>query len=361
MEILHIVGNEINQGNGIGRLVPEMIEMHNEISNNLSVSLLVLESHYKSTTFPVYHLDEIKLLDVFFSRFDLIIFHGLYFFDYIKIYRVLLRLNIPYLIKPHSSLMKEALKTSKLKKKIANIVLFKRFVKMSNGLIFTNEDERFNSINWTKNFFYESNGLNFNYDNPTVKSNKLDHCKRFIYLSRIDFNHKGTDLLLKALKIIKKRGLIKTVKLDIYGKGDKRYIKRLEATLRYLDSPNIKFKGPVFGYEKIKAYRESDVFILTSRYEGFPMAILESLYFGLPCIVTDGVNMSSILKKYGIGWMTTIDPVSIADKILYVNRLSFDELYKKSILSHSYIKEQHNWEMLTAKTEIIYKQVLGKS
>ena len=360
MKILHVVGNEIDQGNGIGRLIPEMIEMHNKISPTLSASLLVLEGDYKNAIIPVYSAKQIDSFDRFFLKYDLVLFHGLYFFNYIKLYKILLKLNIPFLIKPHSSLMKEALKKSKLKKLLANTLYFKRFIEMSNGIIFTNEDEKINSINWGENTFYEPNGLNFNYHNPLDKVESCDKRKRYIYLSRIDFNHKGTDLLLKALEIIKERGLIDTIKLDIYGKGDKKYMDILESTLRSLDSPYIKFKGPVFGDDKIKAFKESDVFILTSRYEGFPMAILEALYFGIPCIVSAGANMTSILKKYNIGWLTPINAESIADNILYVNNISSEELKQKAELSHNYIKERHNWSVVTEISESIYKQVLGK-
>ena len=43
MNILNIVGNDIELGNGIGRLIPEMIHMQNKYSEKIDSSLLLLK------------------------------------------------------------------------------------------------------------------------------------------------------------------------------------------------------------------------------------------------------------------------------------------------------------------------------
>lgn len=58
-----------------------------------------------------------------------------------------------------------------------------------------------------------------------------------MYLSRIDFTHKGTDILLDALDLLKERYNIKDLHLSIYGKGSKEeeneLIRRIKKTKFY--------------------------------------------------------------------------------------------------------------------------------
>ena len=55
-------------------------------------------------------------------------------------------------------------------------------------------------------------------------------------------------------------------------------------------------KDEVYGEDKEKVILESDFFILTSRFEGHPMALIEALSYGLPCLVTKGSNMSKEIE-----------------------------------------------------------------
>jgi len=358
LKVLHVVGNKIEISNGIGRLIPEMINMHNLLGKNINSSLLVLSDDYKNDHFPSFYYREVKCFESFLKRFDLVVFHGVYFFEYLRIYKKLIKYNIPYSIKPHSSLMKSALNKSKIKKKLANWLFFKKFIESANGVVFTNVDEEKNSVIWNNKSLIEPNGIKFDYLEPLKKTENMFPGKRFIYLSRIDFEHKGTDLLLDALSIIQERGNLDNIKLDIYGKGDGRQEAVVKKRILELGNHNIQFKGPAFGEKKINAFRESDIFILTSRYEGFPMAILEALFFGMPCIVTSGTNMSNILKNNNIGWLTDCTPKSIADAILQANVESCESISMKSKNGFQYVNNNHNWESVVKISESTYRNIV---
>ncbi|WP_434938669.1 glycosyltransferase [Shewanella sp. HL-SH8] len=358
MKVLHIVGNKIEPANGIGRLVPEMIVNHNSLGEGLESSLLVLSGNYSSTDFAVYNLDEIQSFDVFFTQFDLVVFHGMYFYQYIKISNILTRTSIPYLIKPHSSLMFAAQRKSKLKKTIANFVFFKRFFKRSKGVLFTNLDEMTNSLKWSDKWFVEPNGLDFSFSGANLKISSGCESFKFIYLSRIDFSHKGTDQLLDALSIIKSKNLLDKFSLDIYGKGSVAEEGVVKKRLLELGSPNIVFKGPAYGSVKVNAFNNGDIFILTSRYEGFPMAILEALHFGLPCIVTPGANMTSILSSNNVGWLTEGNPESIANTMIKANSISTSCLSEMSLTANKYVHDHHNWQTVVNTSRYIFQEVI---
>lgn len=364
MKILHVVGNKIEASNGIGRLIPEMISMHNKFGSFTS-SLLVFEDLYESFDFDFSNYDNIKDRRTFLSGFDLVVFHGLYFFEFIKIKKILAKLGIPYLIKPHSSLMVSAQKKSYLKKALANALFFNSFVSNAAGVIYTNTDEKNNSIVLNKKNYIEPNGIDFTIfdsevllDEPHSTSGYLEPFVKFIYLSRIDFSHKGTDILLDALDLIKSRGEISKIHLDIYGKGPSSEEKITIERIASLGTSHISFKGPIYGVDKVLAFKKSDVFVLTSRYEGFPMAILEALYCGLPCLVTPGANMNDILSCNDVGWLTRLDAESVADTLLEVSALREDSISIKSDVARTYVINNHEWSKVVRTTESIYRSVI---
>lgn len=123
--------------------------------------------------------------------------------------------------------------------------------------------------------------------NPVSKNNKLSLPKddkfkiNLVYIGRIQYlGQKNMQELLHAVKILK------NVKLDIYGSGEQEDINLCK---RFCDINNLNdriiwhgwFKDP---WKELK-YSPSAI-VLTSKIEGFPMVILESLSRGIPVLVS---------------------------------------------------------------------------
>lgn len=86
--------------------------------------------------------------------------------------------------------------------------------------------------------------------------------------------------------------------LDIYGQGDQTDYRQLMTELG-IDSNRCHLNGPV--EDVVKAYQDSSIFVLSSRFEGFGMVLIEAMACGLPVvsfdcpagpdeIITDGVD-----------------------------------------------------------------------
>jgi len=127
-----------------------------------------------------------------------------------------------------------------------------------------------------------------------------------LFLSRLD-KKKGPDLLVEALAQIKSP--------DIYcvfagpDDGYQQCVKRL--ALSHGVSDRMIFTGLLRDGEVQAAYAAADVFVLPSRFDTFPMAIVEALASGLPTIITETCQVAELIREKA-GLVTSADPTAIA-------------------------------------------------
>lgn len=101
-------------------------------------------------------------------------------------------------------------------------------------------------------------------------------------VGRLYIKQKRQDVLLKAFKYLVDRG--NRTRLIIYGDGPDREILEKQAKEMGIDH-FVEFAGNVTSVEE--EIRKSQMFVLTSDYEGIPNAIIEALQCGVPVISTD--------------------------------------------------------------------------
>ena len=119
--------------------------------------------------------------------------------------------------------------------------------------------------------------------------------KRVLAVGRYDYV-KGFDRLLRAWAIVEKKEPDWT--LAIYGDGDHSSYEKLRDDLG-IDASRCQLHGATSNIQE--EYRASSIYVLTSRFEGLSMAMLEAISCGLPLVafacpcgprdvVEDGVN-----------------------------------------------------------------------
>jgi glycosyltransferase involved in cell wall biosynthesis len=114
----------------------------------------------------------------------------------------------------------------------------------------------------------------------TNNVSKLSY-KRIISVGRLD-KQKGYDMLLHAVKIVFQKFPDWT--LDIFGDGILRtQLLHLRDNLGLQN--NVFFRGVTNNIKK--EYLSSSLYVLSSRYEGFPMVLIEAASCGLPIIAFD--------------------------------------------------------------------------
>ena len=106
----------------------------------------------------------------------------------------------------------------------------------------------------------------------------------FCYSGSLDINRKGIDLLLSALHIIIFTHRVKNASLVLIGSGqDKDKIVKISKELKI--EQYVKFSGEV--KDPISKMMNYNAFVLPSRREGLPNALLEAMSIGIPCIASD--------------------------------------------------------------------------
>lgn len=293
MVILHIAYVVNDKANGVSVVVPRYVR---EQSKSQKVALLnISDEVIKDKTnnlliFNNYDSNKsiLEQLEEPFNKPDIVIFHEIYRYKFIKMYKELLSNNIPYIIIPHGSLNKVAQRKGKIKKIVGNVLLFKSFVKNASKVQFLTEKEKKMSLKYNNNCYILGNGMDI-LDKSKICINKKKSEFVFIYIGRFDIKVKGIDVLLRACKLnyefMKKNNIV----MEFYGKNSgkkdgRKYISNYikENAL----SETVKLKSEIYDEKKIKKILESDIFIQTSRNEGQPLSLLEVLGYGIPVIVT---------------------------------------------------------------------------
>jgi glycosyltransferase involved in cell wall biosynthesis len=134
-----------------------------------------------------------------------------------------------------------------------------------------------------------------------------------LFLSRID-QIKGLDLLLPAFaNVVEKHPCAALV---IAGNGEPAFVETLkrEAT-RMGIAREIVWTEFLSGNAKWAALADADIFVLPSYSESFGIAVVESLAFGVPVVVSDQVGIHREISELAVGLVVPCEPTSLAKAI----------------------------------------------
>lgn len=99
---------------------------------------------------------------------------------------------------------------------------------------------------------------------------------------------------------------------------------------------------------------KSKYYILTSRYEGLPITVLEALSNGTPVIITPGTNTTKIVTNNNLGYSAQMDPNSIAENIIKAINLNDREYLTISTECYNYAKKYLNWDNIVREHDNNY-------
>ena len=356
MVIIHVANIDPSIIGGVQMAVPKMIE---EQSKYAEVAMINI-NRKKLININMLEFDnqfEIIQFKEPFNRPDLIVFHEIYRFDYIHMYKKIVQAKIPYVIIPHGSLTQTAQKKKFIKKLVANLMYFNGFIKHSSVIQYLSSNEQQTSIFKRHPSLVLGNGV---MAPRRIKTSFSKGTINFTYIGRLDIKIKGLDLLILAFKYSQELLRKTNAKLNLYGPDYNNSHRKLQAIIDKLEiSDIVKVHKEVLGIEKEEILLKTDCFIQTSRSEGMPLGPLEALSYGVPCIVTDGVGLGNDIAFANAGFKCATNVIDIIKALnQFIN--DYGNIEVMSHCARILIQNKYDLRMIAKKSIDSYRELINK-
>jgi Glycosyltransferase len=174
--------------------------------------------------------------------------------------------------------------------------------------------------------------------------------KKFLAIGRFSHLHKGFDILIEAFAIFAKQN--KEWNLDIVGDGPEK-----EVLCSLISKHCLEDRITIYPFTKNieQHYNSASVYVLSSRWEGFPLVLFEAMSYGLPIISSDISIAKEILKDKGVAVLfKNQDIESLAQKMKYMTQYVNLFIMSQSALEYS---KESGINKITDKWNTTLKQV----
>ena len=204
-----------------------------------------------------------------------------------------------------------------------------------------------------------ANGINTEIFRPSTLDEK-EEARLFFGLNKRDFIigsvgrlalEKNQTLFLQAAAQALAQGLSATYLLAGTGPQEER-LQNLVAELGIKD--HVRFLGHV--EDRVRLYRALDLFVLTSHYEGLPMALLEAMASGVPVVSTDLAGIHHALEggRHGI-LIPPGDLEALTQCLLHDNNTKFQQ---SALSARQKIETDFSAQHAVKKLEKLYESLV---
>ena len=379
MKVLHTISGIWEHTGGPAESVPRLCS--SLLRNNVDITVLTLNGRLSSAALECQkegveiislpHYREISLRVFSESRsiardFDIIHGHGLWETVNWATGRAAIRNGKPLIITPRGSLNPNALKHSRVKKRLAAFMFDNRYLRYAQCIHVTSDAEyrAIRRYGLTNPVAVIPNGVQ---PKPPGEERISRHAFRekhaipgnrkiLLYLSRISWE-KGLEDLADAWRRVAPD--FPEWQLVIAGPGEQEYIRKLRARFDAgMEKGRVSWLGPLYDDEKAAAYAGADLFVLPSHSENFSLVVAEALAAGLPVITTQGTPWNELPEK-GCGWWVPIGADGVSTALREAFGLHQDELEAIGAKAKSLIDHKYSWPVIARQMEEVYAWVLG--
>lgn len=254
--------------------------------------------------------------------------------------------NVPYIVSPHGMMDAWALRHSYFKKKLFWTFFQKRTVLNAAFLHALNKPEE-NSIRAllpTATCLNFPNGVDLESINTEKKSVDPSEKKRLLFLGRLH-SKKGTLELINVWRELITAGVTKDWVLEIAGSGAEEYTEALKSAAGEFLNSKILFTGHVYEGAKEDCFKRASAFILPSKSEGLPVAILEAWSYNLPVAMTDECNLQEAFQA-GAAFRVHNARALLQEDLKEFLKLSEAELKNYSQNGFKLVEENYSWKSI---------------
>jgi glycosyltransferase involved in cell wall biosynthesis len=223
---------------------------------------------------------------------DLLVLHSAWVFHNIRAATIARKMGVPYLLEPRGAYDPHIVRRRKFAKRIWWITNERQLVARARAIhiFFDEERPHLDALGYRGALVRAPNGIE-----PPAGVRWDGGSGGFIlWLGRFDPEHKGIDLLLRAVALIPPA---ERPTMRLYGpdfRGGKTAVRRLIGELEL--EPWVAICDAVHGQAKWEVLSRASGFVYPSRWEGFGNSVAEAASIGVPTVVTPyplGLHLAS--------------------------------------------------------------------
>lgn len=366
MNLIHVVPAISEEADGVANVVRNLCEL--EDATNERVRLAALE--WSQTLFNPNYLTSFPLgfgprnlgispkmrrwleAEVTSGKVDLIHNHGLWMMPNVYAGKACLNSSCRLMVSPHGAMSSSALSISRIKKSIFWKLLQNPALQSTACFHATAEHEYMDirKLGFKQPVCIIPCGVNMQ---PLVQ-NQNDSRKKLLFLGRIH-SIKGIDMLMYAWEVVEKK--FPDWDLCIAGPDNNGYLNEMQELAKKLRLRRVSFLGPLFGDDKLQAYRDANLYVLPTHSENFGITVAEALAAGTPSIVTYGAPWSG-LSENGAGWWIEIGVEPLIKCLEEALCLSPNNLREMGKAGHTWMENDFSWKKIKAKFSSTYRWLI---
>jgi glycosyltransferase involved in cell wall biosynthesis len=219
------------------------------------------------------------------------------------------------------------------------------------GLAVSKETERQVKKFVNPHVYYSGNGIDVKRFRP---DNSLPKSFDAIYFGRIEKYTKNIDTLLNCWRIVLDE--FPKAKLILAGDGSENYVLHCKKIVKNLSmTKNVIFSGWVSDKEAVRLLNSSKIFLLSSKWEGFGLAVAEAMACGLCCVISN----LPVLKETFQDAADFVEPDNyqgFAERVIYYLK---NESERKRMGEKAYeFSKKFDWKTVAENEAILIKTKL---
>jgi glycosyltransferase involved in cell wall biosynthesis len=201
-----------------------------------------------------------------------------------------------------------------------------------------------------------SNAIELSVFTPPRQRNH-DGPVRLLFVGRFNA-FKNVETLLEAVGHLKNMG-VNNFELQLIGDGERRSSLERLAVEKEL-TRQVHFLGWVDREAIVDRYRQADLFVTATTWEGMPNTVLEGMACGLPVVATRASGLEELVREGVNGYLVDInDPAALAERLADL----IDNPYERRRMgkeSRKIAEQEFAWEYITEQYVEIYERIRKK-
>lgn len=288
---------------------------------------------------------------------DGIVLHGTYNPPMVALAKFLGKVGLPYIFIPHDPYPPSLREHHRIRKWAFWHLFEKRMIEKAAAVqLLDQSHEKFLSdLGCRAPIFVQPNGceietLELLKGRDYVPGSRF--CAQIHYLGRMDRNHKGLDLLIKGFSKVAGNW---EAELVLTGNDwlDRKELESLVGRLGLTDRVRFRGRRPE---PSIQLQAESDLCVLTSRFDGFGLTVVEAMLAGRPVLVSREAGVASHVEAAGGGWIVDPSVSGIADgfRKAWASYSEWPELGRRN---REYVLQNLAWDQVAKSTLKKYREI----